>query len=90
MKIVYLWLLIMSVFTFFLYAADKKRAKKQEWRIRESTLILCSFLGGSVGAMLGMYVLRHKTQHLSFRILIPLSLILHIAIVVLLSLKLGF
>ena len=75
-------MLIMSVITFFLYASDKKKAQLGAWRIRERTLLLFSFLGGSIGAMCGMFLLRHKTKHLSFRILVPLSLLIHIAILV--------
>ena len=37
-------------------------------------------LGGSVGALLGMRVWHHKTLHRSFRIGIPLILILQIVL----------
>lgn len=75
-------MLLMSVVTFFFYFADKRKAKKNAWRIRERTLILLSFLGGSVGAMCGMFLLRHKTKHMKFLILVPLSLVLHAALLV--------
>lgn len=69
---------IMSVITFIAFADDKKKSKSGAWRTRESTLILLSFLFGSLGAYLGMKIFRHKTQHLKFQILVPLSLLLHI------------
>lgn len=75
-----LYMLLMSIVTFILYAADKRKAEKGKWRIRESTLILFSFLGGSVGAMFGMFSLRHKTKHVKFLVLVPLSLLIHVAI----------
>ena len=87
LKIVLGVMLAMSVITFFFYYADKKKAKAGAWRIRESTLILLSFLGGSTGAMLGMFVLRHKTKHVKFLVLVPLSFLLHIALVVFLALR---
>lgn len=75
-------LAVMNAVTFCLYAADKNKAKRGKWRIPESTLILMSFLGGSIGAMAGMFLLRHKTKHAKFLILVPLSLVLHIALAV--------
>ncbi len=56
----------MSAISFLLYGADKRRAKRGEWRIKESVLLGFSFLGGAVGALLGMKVFRHKTQHVYF------------------------
>lgn len=56
----------MSLFTFILYGQDKHRARKQRWRIRESVLLGCAFLGGAVGALLGMEIFRHKTRHWYF------------------------
>ncbi|MBQ6949563.1 MAG: DUF1294 domain-containing protein, partial [Firmicutes bacterium] len=44
-------------------------------------LFLCSFLFGGPGVALGMSVFRHKTQHMSFKILVPLSIFLDVALV---------
>ena len=75
-KIVCAYLLLINIVTFIFYFRDKKKSIRGQWRTKEFTLILLSYLGGFVGALLGMYILRHKTQHLKFRILIPLSAIL--------------
>lgn len=69
-------LLLWNGAVFVLYAADKRRAKKQAWRVSEKTLLTCSFLLGGAGALAGMLFLRHKTRHLKFRILVPLSFLL--------------
>ena len=53
---------------------DKWKARKNRWRVRESTLLLIAALGGSVGSLLGMYLFRHKTRHLKFTLGIPLIL----------------
>ena len=53
---------------------DKWKARKNRWRVRESTLLLVAALGGSVGSLAGMYLFRHKTQHLKFTLGIPLIL----------------
>ena len=73
-------LLLVNVLAFALYGIDKLKAKKGAWRIPESTLLLVAFLGGSLGALLGMELFRHKTKHAKFKVLVPLFLILHIAL----------
>lgn len=53
---------IMSLLTLFAYLSDKRRAKKHRWRKSESSLLFLGFLGGAVGALLGMTIFRHKTR----------------------------
>ena len=57
---------------FSLYAADKRKAKKGEWRVSERTLLLTAFLFGGAGAFLAMLAFRHKTKHTAFTVLVPL------------------
>lgn len=45
-----------------------------------AALLLLALLGGSVGAWLGMYVWRHKTQHRKFKYGVPLTLLVQVAI----------
>ena len=63
---------------------DKWKAKKNRWRIRESTLLIVAALGGSIGSLAGMYLFRHKTQHLKFTLGVPLILAAQCLIVVVL------
>ena len=72
-------LFAVNLLSFVLYGIDKAKARRSAWRIPESTLLLTALLGGSVGALLGMELFRHKTKHAKFRILVPLFLVLHIA-----------
>lgn len=71
---VLLWLLAWNLIAFALMGADKAKARRGRWRIPEKTLFLSALLGGSVGAMLGMSLFRHKTQHRSFCVGMPLIL----------------
>ncbi len=71
---------LVNVIAFFMYWSDKRNAKKGRWRIPEKTLLGIALFGGSLGALLGMYLFRHKTRHLKFIILLPLFLLIHIAI----------
>ncbi len=69
---------VMSFITFCLYAVDKRRAKKRQWRISEKALLLCSFFLGAAGGGLAMLVCRHKTEHWYFVVVNIASLIIHI------------
>ena len=73
-------LVIVNLLSFALYGIDKLKAKRGAWRISEATLLLTAALGGSLGALLGMELFRHKTRHWLFKILVPVFLILHIAL----------
>jgi len=77
-KVLLLYLLIINALGFVLMLVDKYKAKKNLWRIRESTLMIVAALGGSVGSLLGMYACRHKTLHLKFYLGIPVILVIQI------------
>ncbi|MGZ4970566.1 MAG: DUF1294 domain-containing protein [Methylobacter sp.] len=72
--------LIMSSTTFIVYAKDKTKAHKNEWRISESTLHLFGLLGGWPGALITQRVIRHKNKKTSFQITFWAIVIIHMAI----------
>lgn len=57
-----------SILTFILYADDKSRAIKGQWRTREATLHLCELIGGWLGAFIAQQKLRHKSSKVSYQI----------------------
>lgn len=73
------YLLLVNLTAFILMGIDKRRATKDKWRIKETTLFLPVLLGGGVGGILGMKVFRHKTKHWYFRFGFPAILILEMA-----------
>ena len=77
-EVALLWLLVWNFVAFALMGVDKAKARRGRWRIPEKTLFLSAILGGSVGAMLGMSLFRHKTQHRRFRLGMPLILALQV------------
>lgn len=89
MKYFLLYLLLINAAAFLLMLVDKQKARKNRWRIPERTLIGSALLGGSVGALLGMYTFRHKTRHLKFTLGVPAILIAQIALAVFLISKIG-
>jgi uncharacterized membrane protein YsdA (DUF1294 family) len=79
------WLILINLVTFFVFGLDKLKAKRKETheatrRVPEKTLFTLSIIGGSVGALIGMRAFHHKTLHRSFRIGIPVILLLQIII----------
>lgn len=74
------YLMIINLITFIIFGIDKYKAIKDQWRIKESTLLGLSFIGGALGGMLGMYVFRHKTKKFYFFLGIPFMMILHVAL----------
>ena len=74
-----IYLLFVNLWAFALMGIDKRRAKKDLWRVKEKTLFLPVLLGGGVGGILGMRTFRHKTRHWYFRFGFPAILILELA-----------
>lgn len=72
------YLALINIATFLVYGADKRRARRHQWRVPEKTLFLLPLLGGSVGAVLGMNTFRHKTKHWYFRWGLPAILIVQL------------
>ena len=80
MKYLILYLLLINALAFVLMLVDKQKARRNLWRIPESTLIGIAVIGGSAGTLLGMYTFRHKTRHIKFTIGVPVILALQLAL----------
>ena len=81
MTLLIIYLAVVNIAAFMLMGIDKRRAKRGAWRIPERTLFLPAILGGSLGAILGMQVFRHKTRHRQFTVGMPLILLVQLAVV---------
>ena len=75
------YLIFINIVTFLVYGIDKWKAKQGSWRISEATLLMLAVIGGTIGALLGMQVWRHKTMHLKFKYGLPLILLAQIALI---------
>lgn len=80
MHLLGLYLLFVNTVGFVLMGVDKRRARRDQWRISEKSLFLPPLLGGTVGAILGMRVFHHKTRHWYFRYGLPVLLLLQLAL----------
>ena len=74
MKILFVYLVIINLLSLFLMAEDKRRARRHLWRIPERTLFAAALVGGSVGALLSMYLF-----HWYFVVGMPLILVAQLA-----------
>lgn len=74
-------LAIWNAFVFITYGVDKYNSMNGKRRISEANLLSMAFFFGGFGAFLGMLVLRHKTKHLNFIILVPLAILFNLAVI---------
>ena len=80
-----IYLTLINVVTFFVYLKDKKAAEKGKDRVKIVTLLSLSFIGGSIGALCGMYILHHKTNKSYFTVGVPLMIVMQILLLFYLS-----
>lgn len=85
MELNYLWIYLaaVNVIAFIMCVVDKRAAIKRQRRISERALFFVSIIGGAAGMLAGMLLVRHKTKHCSFMVLIPLFIAAHVVILVL-------
>lgn len=73
-----IYMTIVSFITFIMFGVDKYRAKHNYWRISELALLCFAALGGAIGAILGMFVFRHKIRKPRFIVGIPILVIIQV------------
>lgn len=81
MNILFIYLIAISILAVILTIYDKICAMSRKWRVKESTLLLLSVLGGSVAMYITMQIIRHKTRHIKFMLGIPIIIILQLLII---------
>ena len=62
----FFYFLVISLLAFLAMALDKFKAKRNKYRIPEAVLLGLALLGGTAGAILGMFIFKHKTRKKSF------------------------
>lgn len=80
MKWIGLWILLLSMADYVLMGVDKWKARRGAWRVPEKTFFLVAILGGTPGAILGMWTFHHKTRHWYFKWGLPAILVAQIAL----------
>ena len=83
-KLLLIALILVNVLTFLIYCLDRvtlARSQSKGYRREYSWLVLI-LIGGSIGAIAGMNLFRHKTKHAKFYIGLPVILVLQIVAVI--------
>jgi uncharacterized membrane protein YsdA (DUF1294 family) len=73
---------LLSAVAVAVYGFDKRRACNGGRRVPERSLHLIALLGGWPGALAGQRMFRHKTQKTAFRIVLWLTIAVHLVVVV--------
>lgn len=81
-QVLLIWIGLMSIWAFLAMGFDKQRAKGKKSRLPEKNLWLLAFIGGGIGAYLGMQVFRHKTRHTTFRVGFLMLALVYVTVVV--------
>ena len=78
----FVYLVIINIIAFATMGIDKRRAKKNKFRIPGKRLFFQAIIGGSGGTLMGMYHFRHKTKHREFVVGIPIIFFLQLIILI--------
>lgn len=72
--------LVINIISFVTMYHDKQKARNSQWRVPERNFFLLAIAGGSLGIFFGMRLFRHKTKHLSFKVVIPVIFFIQIVL----------
>lgn len=75
------YFLCINLFAFLQMGWDKRQSRRPDARrVPERRLFVTALIGGSLGAVWGMFRFRHKTKHPTFLLGLPLILIAHVVL----------
>ena len=83
MEFFYYYLVLINAVGLLIMPIDKDNAKRGWRRVSELTLVTIAFLGGSIGMCFGIFIFRHKTKKMFFKISVIFLVVFHISIYVL-------
>ena len=79
-RILLIYLAVVNILTIIVFGVDKMNAKSNRQRVRIVTLLGLAYIGGSVGALIGMYGFHHKTKKAYFTVGVPLILLMQVVV----------
>ena len=80
-----LFFVIVNVMAYLFMHIDKNNARNGRKRLSEASLLTTAAIGGSIGMLVSMYVLHHKTRKKKFKYGIPVILVLQVLLILLMS-----
>jgi uncharacterized membrane protein YsdA (DUF1294 family) len=79
-KLFFILYTCLNLCVFCVFAYDKIQARKNAWRVSEALLLIMAAVA-PFGALVAMYLFRHKTQKMKFW-LVPVFAVLHLALMI--------
>ena len=79
-RILLIYLAVVNILTIIVFGVDKMNAKSNRQRVRIVAFLGLAFIGGSVGALIGMYGFHHKTKKAYFTVGVPLILLMQVVV----------
>ncbi len=80
-KVLFSYIFSVNIVAFLYYGLDKSLAQREAFRLPEKILLGLAFIGGSIGALFGMFLFHHKTKKASFQVWFWILIIIQIIIV---------
>lgn len=80
-KPILVYLVVINFITVIAFGVDKIAALEDKTRIRIVTLLGLSFIGGSIGGLIAMFVFRHKIRKDYFMVGVPLIIVMQIVVI---------
>lgn len=77
---VLLYLIFINALEIILFVADKWKAKREQPRIQDKTLLLVAALGGAIGGMCASHLLQHMAWERKYSVGLPLLAAVHVLI----------
>jgi uncharacterized membrane protein YsdA (DUF1294 family) len=66
--------------TFVVVLLDKIAASAKMRRVPEKALFVATFFGGSIGMLVGMFTIRHKSRKVSFQFVVGVLVLIQIVL----------
>ncbi len=79
--LIIIYVVLVNIIGFAIMGIDKRKARRNAFRIPEATLFSVAIIGGSLGSTLGMFIFKHKTRHWYFKFGLPVILLLQVVFV---------
>ncbi len=80
-KPILVYLVVINFITVIAFGVDKIAALEDKTRIRIVTLLGLSFIGGSIGGLIAMFVFRHKIRKDYFMVGVPLIIVMQVVVI---------
>ena len=77
-----IYFVIINLITFIIFWYDKWMAQGKSWRVPESVLWILALLGGSIGALVSMFIFRHKTKKISFQFILVIIILIQVITII--------